>query len=304
MVKASRSRIVLLARAGDSGWTPTPSGWQALRRSDVNSTPRYLDRRVGRDVFGQDVEGYHSSRPDYPDEVFSLLQTRCGLVPGAAVFEIGPGTGLATQRLLDLGVGSLVAIEPDQRLAEYLERSRGGPDGRLVVLNQSFEDCELAAPSFDLGFAASSFHWVDPSASLAKVIGLLKPGGGWAMFWNVFRDPADGDSFGHAVRHLFDDIDLPPSFTGDSHYSLDSTDRLRQLADAGFADPQFELLRREFLMTPAQLRALYSTFSSIRQLPADERRRRLDEIERVAQVAFEGEVRRTVLTPIYTARKP
>ena len=259
---------------------------------------------MGRDVFGQDVEAYRSARPEYPPELFTLLQARCGLGPGAVVFEIGPGTGLATERMLDLGVASLAAIEPDPRLAEYLQRRGEGREGRLVVRNQTFEDCELPEATFDMGIAASSFHWLDPHAALAKVMRLLKPGGAWAMCWNVFHDLTGTDRFSNAIRHLFADVDIPPSFIGDSHYAVEPADRLRDLTDAGFAELQFELIRRELLMSPAQMRALYSTFSMIRLLPADERRRRLDEMERIAEVDFGGEVRRTVLTPVYTARKP
>lgn len=270
----------------------------------MSSTNRHLDRRVGRDVFGQDVDAYHSARPEYPPELFALLQERCRLVPGAVVFEIGPGTGLATERMLGLGVGSLTAIEPDQRLAEYLQRRPEAREGRLVVLNQTFEDCDLPAAAFDLGVAASCFHWLDPTTTLPKVMRLLEPGGAWAMCWNVHRDLAGRDSFSSAVQHVFADIDLPPSFVGDSHYALESAERLRDLADAGFAETRFELLRRELVMSPAQLRALYSTFSMVRLLPADERERRLDEVERVAEAAFKGQVQRTILTPVYTARKP
>jgi phospholipid N-methyltransferase len=74
----------------------------------------------GRHLFGNDPGTYAQARPDYPDALYERLITRCGLRPGISVFEIGPGTGLATRRLLSLGASPLRAIEPDPRLAIFL----------------------------------------------------------------------------------------------------------------------------------------------------------------------------------------
>ena len=62
-----------------------------------------FDRSVGRNVFGRDPALYARARPGYPERVFEVLRERCGLRPGAAVLEIGPGPGSATRRLLELG---------------------------------------------------------------------------------------------------------------------------------------------------------------------------------------------------------
>src|SRR5207237_10029841 len=73
-----------------------------------------------RRLFGADPGGYDRARPDYPSRVYEILTERCGLRPGPATLEIGPGTGLATRRLLALGADPLVAVESAERLAEYL----------------------------------------------------------------------------------------------------------------------------------------------------------------------------------------
>ena len=59
-----------------------------------------LARAAGRTAFGADPANYHAARPAYPDWVFDILSRRCGLRPGAAVFEVGAGTGTASDRLL------------------------------------------------------------------------------------------------------------------------------------------------------------------------------------------------------------
>ncbi|WP_352981448.1 rRNA adenine N-6-methyltransferase family protein [Mesorhizobium sp. M1227] len=61
--------------------------------------------------------------------------SRCGVGPATTAFEIGPGTGQATRPLLDLGLSSVVAIEPDERLAVFLSDNLGRTSGgRLKAL--------------------------------------------------------------------------------------------------------------------------------------------------------------------------
>jgi len=127
-------------------------------KSDCNSRSAMeessMDRQFGRQAFGIDPGGYHAARPAYPDWVFEVLRERCGLAPKVAVFEIGPGTGTATQRLLELGADPLVAVEPDDRLAGFLRETI--PDEALTVVISTFEDAVLPEASFDLGPSPSS----------------------------------------------------------------------------------------------------------------------------------------------------
>ena len=47
----------------------------------------------------------------------------------------------------------------------------------LTVVEGAFEDVGLPAESFDVVFAATSFHWVDPAVRLDKAALLLRPAG-------------------------------------------------------------------------------------------------------------------------------
>jgi SAM-dependent methyltransferase len=145
-----------------------------------------IDRKFGCQAFGIDPGGYHAARPAYPDWVFDVLCERCGLAPNAVTFEIGPGTGTATRRLLELGAKPLVAVEPDHRLAAFLRETV--PDEALTVVISTFEEAVLGETSFDLGLSATAFHWREEDLALNKVAKLLRPGGWWAMIWNTFGD--------------------------------------------------------------------------------------------------------------------
>src|SRR5580658_7867808 len=114
-----------------------------------------IHRMFGRQAFGLDPGGYHAARPAYPDWVFNVLCERCGLAPNTVTFEIGPGTGTATRRLLELGASPLVAVEPDNRLAAFLRETVR--DESLTVVISTFEEAVLPETSFDLGLSATAF---------------------------------------------------------------------------------------------------------------------------------------------------
>ncbi len=133
-----------------------------------------MDKAFGRRAFGGDPANYNASRPAYPAWVFEILQHRCGLKPGAAVFEIGAGTGTATRQLTMLGASPLVAVEPDPRLAAFL-RANSAYD--VQIIEQPFEEARFPRADFDLGVCATAFHWLDEARSLGRVVSLLRPGG-------------------------------------------------------------------------------------------------------------------------------
>ena len=128
----------------------------------------------GRRLFGNDPKAYAEARPDYPDALYERLVARCGLRPGISVFEIGPGPGLATRRLLSLGASPLRAIEPDPRLANFLRENMESDS--LEIDQVPFDEVMLPEATFDLGAAATSFHWLEQASALAKVYRSLKPG--------------------------------------------------------------------------------------------------------------------------------
>ncbi|SBV32354.1 Dimethyladenosine transferase (RRNA methylation) [uncultured Sphingopyxis sp.] len=256
-----------------------------------------LDRAVGATAFGADVAGYAAGRLDYPHELFAILAERGGLAAGADVLEIGPGTGQATRELLDAGAARVIAVEPDSDLSRHL---CGWGEARLEVVTLPFGPAVPGDGRFDLIVAATSFHWLEAEPALADVRRLLKPGGVFAMWWNVFREPGDDRLF----DALFDGLARPPSMMSDQHYSLDTAARMRELAAAGLAGIEHVMLERSIAVTPASLRALFATFSAVRQLPPAVRAARLDAVEEQALYERGERFERVFQTPLYIARAP
>jgi SAM-dependent methyltransferase len=214
------------------------------------------------------------------------------------VLEIGPGTGQATLRLLELGADPLVAIEPDRQLADYLSSiSYGRPKVMVVTL----EDAELPDASFDLAVAASSFHWVDPAQGLGSVLCALRPGGWWAMWWTLFGDSTRPDPFRDAIASVVGGLPASPAGSG---LSRDPETGLRALADAGFESCEHEIVRWSHEWDVAGIRALFATFSPIARLEESQRKAILDEIARIAENDFDGRVVKPVHTLLYTAQRP
>ena len=262
-----------------------------------------LDKSVGRTFFGANAATYEAVRPGHPDDVYELLVDRCGLRAGSKVLEIGPGTGKATRRLLELGADPLVAIEPDPELADFL---RGAFGDRVEVRVTALEDAELEADAFDLAAAASSFHWVDEEVGLAKLAAALRSGGWIAIWWTNFGDDTRPDPFRDAVDPLFEEIPHGPSGPanpGRPGFTLDAEERLAALAKTGFEELEHDLFRWTRAWDTEGIRGLYSTFSPISALSPARHEEFLDAVARVAEVDFGGHVEKPLLTVLYTARK-
>jgi SAM-dependent methyltransferase len=150
------------------------------------------DRDELKRTFDCDAELYDKARPNYPDEIFDDLVALAALKPGARLLEIGCGTGKATLALAKRGLcvvcielGESLAAIARRNLARYLD---------VDVLTSDFESWDPQAQLFDMVFAATSWHWIDPRVRYQKTARLLKPAGVLAIL----------DGGGHAFPEGFD----------------------------------------------------------------------------------------------------
>ena len=263
----------------------------------------YIDRKEGRRLFGIDPTSYDAARPGHAPRVYEILVERCGLEAGTHVLEVGPGTGQATRRLLGLGARPLLALEPDPALAAYLEDTLGA---RVEVRVVALEEAEPPAAHFDLAVAASSFHWVEEERGLATLFEALRPGGWVALWWTLFGEPGRPDAFIAATSPLLENLEASPTRgkEGRPAHALDSEARLGALRAVGFDDAEHEVVRWEASWNTAGIRALYGTFSPIARLADTRKNEILDGVARIAEREFGGHVGRTLVTSLYTARRP
>src|SRR5262249_30976678 len=127
-----------------------------------------------RRTFESVADRYERARPTYPDRLFDDLVALAQLEPGARLLEIGCATGKATRPLLERGF-SVVCVELGGELAEQARRNLAGHQVEVNVT--PFESWEGERESFDLVFAATAWHWVDPEVRYRKAHEQLRPGG-------------------------------------------------------------------------------------------------------------------------------
>ena len=164
-------------------------------------------------TFESAADLYDRARPDYPAELFDDLIALAGLDQRARLLEIGCATGKATRPLLERGF-SIVCVELGAKLAVQARRSLASYP--VVVHLAPFEEWEFEPEAFDLVYAATSWHWLDPAIRYRKAHRLLR-GGGHLAFWSALHAfPIGFDPFFAEIQEVYDAIgesregDWPP----------------------------------------------------------------------------------------------
>ncbi len=272
---------------------------QAVPVDDLDDQPVDFDPSVGRDLYGQDPAAYALGRPQYPERVYEVLAERCQLRRGSRVLEIGPGTGLVTRRLVHAGA-TVTAVEPNEQLARFVRRELP----MIETIEMSFETAVLPEAAFDLGVAATSFHWVSEEFGLRKLRRLIRAGGWVAIWWTLFEDPTAPDDFAKAAERVLGPS--PAIFEAGRRIpmQIDAAARCAALRDAGFIEVRSELMHTIVTFDAHALRRLYATMAVVLKHPDAERRALLDALEALVRDDFDGEVARPFVTAVYTARVP
>jgi SAM-dependent methyltransferase len=132
--------------------------------------------------FSNRVENYVRYRPSYPPELIALLEREAKLSPKSTIADIGSGTGIFSELLLEAGY-QVNGVEPNQPMREAAERLLSGyPCFRSV--DGSAQATTLANQSMDLIVSAQAYHWFDTPEARAEFRRILKRGGKIALIWN------------------------------------------------------------------------------------------------------------------------
>ncbi len=157
------------------------------------------------DTFDAAASRYHLARPRYPPELFAALHRMAGLVGPAEVLEIGPATGVATIPMAERG-HHIVAVELGRDLADEARHNLEG-FADVSVEHASFDWWEPPRwGSFDLVFAATVWHWLDPESKYRRARGHLRPGGALAFWAAGHVVPEGGDPFFSDLQDVYDEI--------------------------------------------------------------------------------------------------
>lgn len=125
---------------------------------------------------------YSKYRPRYPKEYINYLVSYNNLTSNNTVADIGSGTGILTEQLLDKGL-KVIAVEPNDDMRSIAEkRLRNYP--KFVSVKGIAENTSLRSKSIDLITVAQAFHWFDKVKFKNECIRILKPNLNVALVWN------------------------------------------------------------------------------------------------------------------------
>jgi SAM-dependent methyltransferase len=141
---------------------------------------------------------------------FRSLNTRtrgeADLQPQARLLEIGSATGKATVPLARRGY-EITCVELGGADLAFVAKKRLTGYSSVRVINADFD---VWSPSpdeqYDLVFAATAWHWLNPTTRYKHAARLLRPRGYLAVWSAAHVFPEDGDPFFEEVQAVYDEI--------------------------------------------------------------------------------------------------
>jgi len=268
-----------------------------------SKTTGSADRERLRVTFDSAAALYQQARPEYPAALYDELVRAAGIGAGSTALEVGCATGKATLPLAMRGL-AITCLEIGAGLAAEARRNLAGFPA-VEVVHDGFETWRPPRPRvFDLVFAATAWHWIDPAVGYQRAAELLRPGGHLAIWdqWHVF--PENGDPFFREIQPVYDEIGegLPAGTL--FRAPGESPDRRAEIVASGFFDDV--VVRRfdwETVYDAEGYIRLLDTFSGHIAMAEWQRERLYGEIRRRLARRPDGRLRRHWESVLQVARR-
>lgn len=130
---------------------------------------------------------YAQNRPTYPQAFMEHLSSDVGMNEDSIIADIGSGTGILTQQLLDLGCKEVFAVEPNADMRLEAEKKLEKYVPKFQSIAASAETTGLRNQSVNYITVAQAFHWFDRALFKKECQRILKENGSVVLAWN-FRD--------------------------------------------------------------------------------------------------------------------
>ena len=189
-----------------------------------------------RRVFDSIPDQFDRFRPRYSPELFADLIAYAEIKPGKTVLELGPGTGQATDPILQTGC-DYHAIELGEHLADRMKQKYGAYPNFSIV-NDDFITHDFGDQTFDMIYSAATIQWIPEKIAFSKTFDLLKPGGTLAMMITRGDYRTPNEQLYQRIQQVYAADFKPETEYKDMHPPFDYT----HATDYGFV--QFE--KREY----------------------------------------------------------
>lgn len=133
-------------------------------------------------------EVYAKARPKYASALFDDMKSTLNVGSNAVFADIGSGTGIFTEQLLDHGC-TVFAVEPNEDMRRIAEEKLNGREGFHSVDGMD-KNTKLPNNSVDFVTVAQAFHWFDIPAFKKECQRILKPGGKVILVYNSRKPDA------------------------------------------------------------------------------------------------------------------
>ncbi|CAH2598752.1 Class I SAM-dependent methyltransferase [Rhodovastum atsumiense] len=124
---------------------------------------------------------YTGGRPDYPPRLLARVATLVGGLERGRVLDLGTGPGF-----LALGfaphAAEVIGIDPEPAMLAEAERNAAAAGRRIVWRAGTAETLDPALAPVRLVTIGRAFHWMDRSATLARLDLVVEAGGAVALF--------------------------------------------------------------------------------------------------------------------------
>ena len=160
-----------------------------------------------RKVFDTIPEQFDKYRARYSKELFDFLIEYASIGEGSLVLELGPGTGQATEPILETGC-DYHAIELGGHLYEKMVQ-KYGDRSNFHIVNDDFITHDFKEQRFDMIYSAATIQWIPEEVAFSKTFELLKPGGTLAMILLSAEYRSTNEALYNKIQKVYDEYFKP-----------------------------------------------------------------------------------------------
>jgi trans-aconitate methyltransferase len=254
-----------------------------------------------RQTFDGVAQLYDENRPSYPPQVFDDVVAISGASAESSLLEIGCGTGHATREFAARGL-RIDGIELGENMAA-IARRRLQPFPRVTVQIADF-DHWTTTERYDLVYAATAYHWLDPAHREQKIAALLRPSGWLAIWRNCHVRNGSRDDFLDAAQAIY--FRIAPELAmerGRLPVPSEAVDAEKEAFTSNlFEEPQVRVHLWRKAYSAEEYVDLANTHSDHQLLPADRRKPLFDALATLIETQCGGSVVKDYATVLQMAR--